>query len=92
MGERDVVAWNLNSQGLGSPGHGGTTMQLVTDECKSKFPTIRFRKKRLAVAICTHFDMATAQDASAIKQMVEEAISRLTAEGHVKVSYTVVDL
>ncbi len=92
MSERDVVGWNLNSQGAGSPGHGGTTMQLVTDECKSKFPTIRFRKKRLAVAICTHFDMATAQDASAIKQMVEEAISRLTAEGHVKVSYTVVDL
>lgn len=68
------------------------TMQLVTNECKTKFPTIHFRKKRLAVVIYTHFDMATAQDVSAIKQMVEEAISRLTAEGNVKVSYTVVDL
>jgi hypothetical protein len=92
MGEREVLAWNLSRQVVLARQDRETTMQLVTNECTNKFPTIHFRKKRLAVAIYAHFDIATAQDASVTKQMVEEAISRLRSDGHARVTYSVTDL
>ena len=56
------------------------------------FPDIQFRKKRLTVAIHAHFDMERAEDVSAVRQRVEESLSRLTEEGRAKVSYTLSDV
>jgi hypothetical protein len=56
------------------------------------FPDIQFRKKRLTVAIHAHFDMERAEDVNAVRQRVEESISRLAEEGRAKVSYTLSDL
>jgi hypothetical protein len=58
----------------------------------AKFPVITFRKKRLSVAICAHFDLESAKDAAHVKQMIEEAMGRLTEDGTAKVTYTVADL
>jgi hypothetical protein len=67
-------------------------MQIQMNEDTSKFPSICFRKKRLAVAIYAYFDMESPQDVGVIKQMVEEAISRLKSDGHARVTYSVIDL
>jgi hypothetical protein len=67
-------------------------MHLALNEATPKFPTITFRKKRLTVAICAHFDMGSAEDASTVKEMIEEAIQRLTQDGQAKITYSVADL
>lgn len=69
-----------------------TTMHIAMSEATTKFPTITFRKKRLTVAICAHFDMGSAEDASTAKEMIEEAIQRLTQDGQAKITYSVADL
>ncbi len=66
--------------------------QAVINEVSTRFPMISFRKKRLSVAIHAHFDMESASEAAAVKQMIEAAISQLSREGNAKVTYSVSDL
>ncbi len=58
----------------------------------TKFPVINFRKKRLTVAIHAHFDMEKAEDAVAVRQMIETAIAQIAKEGQAKVGYSVSDV
>jgi hypothetical protein len=67
-------------------------MQVAVNEYTTKFPVITFRKKRLTVAIHAQFDMECAEEVSAVKQMVEEALARLISEGKAKISYSVGDV
>ena len=67
-------------------------MHVAVNETTTRFPTITFRKKRLTVAICAHFDMGSAEDASTVKEMIEDAIGRLLQDGQAKVTYSVADL
>lgn len=67
-------------------------MHIQMNECANKFPSISFRKKRLSVAIYSYVDLESSRDVEAVKQMVEEAISRLRSDGHARVTYTVTDL
>ena len=56
------------------------------------FPVIQFRKKRLTVAIHTHFDMQNAEDVNEVKRLVEQALAQLSEDGDVKVSYALSDV
>jgi hypothetical protein len=56
------------------------------------FPVIQFRKKRLTVAIHTHFDMQNAGDVNEVKRLVEQALAQLSEDGDVKVSYALSDV
>ena len=56
------------------------------------FPVIQFRKKRLTVAIHTHFDMQNAEDVNDVKRLVEQALAQLSEDGDVKVSYALSDV
>jgi copper homeostasis protein CutC len=67
-------------------------MQIAMAEPVGRFPIITFRKKRLTVAIHAQFDMECAEDAAAVKQMIEEAALRLLSEGQAKIAYSVADL
>jgi len=67
-------------------------MHVVAHEAVAKFPAITFRKKRLTVVICANFDMETSKDAADVKEMIEQAISRLSEDCHTKVTYSVSDL
>jgi hypothetical protein len=62
------------------------------ESSSAKFPIISFRKKRLTVAIHAHFDMEKAEDVTAVRQMVEAAISQLMKEGQAKIGYSVTDV
>jgi hypothetical protein len=64
----------------------------VSNDFTSKFPLINFRKKRLTVAITAQFDMECAQDAVAVKQMIDGALMQLEKEGHAKITYSVSDV
>ena len=57
-----------------------------------KFPIIQFRKKRLTVAIHTHFDMQNAEEVNEVKRLVEQALAQLAEDGDVKVSYALSDV
>jgi len=57
-----------------------------------KFPVIQFRKKRLTVAIHTHFDMQNAEEVNEVKRLVEQALTQLAEDGDVKVSYALSDV
>jgi hypothetical protein len=65
---------------------------VVANDFSSKFPPITFRKKRLTVAIHAHFDMECAEDAAAVKNMIDAALVQLEKDGHVKISYSVTDV
>ena len=56
------------------------------------FPVIQFRKKRLTIAIHTHFDMQNAEDVNEVKRLVEQALAQLSEDGDVKVSYALSDV
>jgi len=64
----------------------------VSNDFTSKFPLINFRKKRLTVAIHAQFDMECAQDATAVKQMIDAALMQLEKDGHTKITYSVTDI
>jgi len=64
----------------------------ISNDFTNKFPLINFRKKRLTVAIHAQFDMECAQDATAVKQMIDAAFSQLEREGHAKITYSVSDV
>jgi hypothetical protein len=70
-----------------------TTMQIaIASNQVGKFPIIQFRKKRLTVAIHTHFDMQNAEEVSEVKRLVEQALAQLAEDGDVKVSYALSDV
>jgi hypothetical protein len=58
----------------------------------TNFPTITFRRKRLTVAIHAYFDLEGSEDAAAVKQSIEAAISQLTKRGQAKHTYSVVEI
>jgi hypothetical protein len=64
----------------------------VSNDFTSRFPLINFRKKRLTVAIHAQFDMECAQDAAAVKQMIDAALAQLEKDGHAKITYSVSDV
>lgn len=64
----------------------------ISNDFTNKFPLINFRKKRLTVAIHAQFDMECAQDATAVKKMIDAAFSQLEKEGHAKITYSVSDV
>ena len=68
------------------------TMHVVAHEPVAKFPPITFRKKRLTVDIHATIDLETAKDAADAKQMIEQAITRLSEEFQTKVTYSVCDI
>jgi hypothetical protein len=71
------------------------TMQIVRSESNQSFatfPEISFRKKRLSVSIHALFDMESAEDASAIKYVIEEAMDRLSDKADAKIIYSVADV
>jgi hypothetical protein len=70
-----------------------TAMQTaIASNQVGKFPVIQFRKKRLTVAIHTHFDMQSAEDVNEVKRLVEQALAQLAEDGDVKVSYALSDV
>ena len=70
-----------------------TTMQsAIASNQVGNFPVIQFRKKRLTVAIHTHFDMQNAEDVNEVKRLVEQALAQLSEDGDVKVSYALSDV
>jgi hypothetical protein len=72
-----------------------TTMQVAIASNQNqvgKFPVIQFRKKRLTVAIHTHFDMQNAEEVNEVKRLVEQALAQLAEDGDVKVSYALSDV
>ena len=70
-----------------------TTMQTaIASNQVGNFPVIQFRKKRLTVAIHTHFDMQNADDVNGVKRLVEQALAQLSEDGDVKVSYALSDV
>jgi hypothetical protein len=72
---------------------GEATMGLsVSSEFVGKFPSVTFRKKRLAVAIHAQFDMQNAAEVGGVKLLVEEALGRLCQNGEVKITYAVSDV
>lgn len=62
------------------------------ESTSTKFPVITFRKKRLTVAIHAHFDMEKAEDVTAVRQMIESAVSQIVKEGQAKIGYSVTDV
>jgi hypothetical protein len=67
-------------------------MESTTRQEVKSFPEISFRKKRLSVAIHSHFDMERAEEVGEVKQRVAEALAMLNEEGRAKVCFTLTDL
>jgi len=84
---------NAMSQNASHSSKRATTMQTaIASNQVGKFPVIQFRKKRLTVAIHTHFDMQNAEEVNEVKHLVEQALAQLAEDGDVKVSYTLSDV
>jgi len=72
-----------------------TAMQIAIASNQSqvgKFPSVQFRKKRLTVAIHTHFDMQNAEEVIEVKRLIEQALAQLAEDGELKVSYALSDV
>jgi hypothetical protein len=86
------------SQNASPSSERATAMQIAIASNQSqvspvgKFPVIQFRKKRLTVAIHTHFDMQNAEEVNEVKRLVEQALAQLAEDGDVKVSYALSDV
>src|SRR5258707_14706920 len=89
----DRMTENAMSQNASHSSKRATTMQTaIASNQVGRFPVIQFRKKRLTVAIHTHFDMQNAEEVNEVKQLVEQALAQLAEDGDVKVSYALSDV
>ena len=66
----------------------------IESACSSvaKFSNIQFRRKRLTVVVHAHFDMEKTEDVTHIRELIEQAVSALIAEGQAKITYSLSDI